>query len=113
MCPIRFRQSPTFKVWLDGGYVRIRCVLTNGDLLEVAEYFVQEQGDCRPERYRYQWMEGTTRKLRRRWDNVEHYPGLLNFPHHVHLEDGRVIPGERMSIIQLLDVLAGEIGHNR
>ncbi|MCS7282366.1 MAG: DUF6516 family protein [Anaerolineae bacterium] len=87
--------------------------MVNEDLLEVAEYFVQEQGECRPERYRYQWMEGRTGKLRRRWDNVGHYPELPNFPYHVHLEDGEVIPGESMGIIQLLEVLIGEIGHNR
>lgn len=51
------------KVWPDRGYIRIRCALVNEDLLEVAEYFVQEQGECRPERYRYQWMEGKTRKI--------------------------------------------------
>ncbi len=101
------------KVWSDRGYVRIRCVLTNGDVLEVAEYFVREQGECRPERYRYQWMEGGTQKLCRRWDNVEHYPGLPNFPHHIHRSDGSVAPGERLSIIQLLDVLEKNITQDK
>ena len=26
------------------------------------------------------------------WDNARHYPGLENFPHHVHLSDRRVEP---------------------
>lgn len=97
------------KVWPDRGYIRVRCVLTNGDLLEAAEYFVCEGGKCRTERYRYQWMKGETRCLRKRWDNVEHYPGLPNFPHHIHTGRGEVLPGERMSIIQLLDILGQEI----
>lgn len=101
------------KVWPDRGYIRIRCVLTNGDLLEVAEYFVRQKDRCRTERYRYQWMEQTTRKLRRRWDNVEHYPGLPNFPHHIHLEDGSVVPGEELNIIQLLDELEREIARDK
>ena len=41
---------------------------------------------------------------------VEHYPGLPNFPHHVHVgREESVEPGKRLSITQLLDVLDGEI----
>lgn len=41
---------------------------------------------------------------------VEHYPDLPNFPHHVHVgKEENVEPGERLSLIQLLDVLASEI----
>ena len=98
------------KVWSDRGYIRIRRVLSNGDFLEVAEYFVLEDEECVTHRYRYQWMDRERRELRKRWDNVEHYPELPNFPHHVHVgREERVVPGERLSIAQLLDVLAGEI----
>jgi len=98
------------KVWPDRGYIRIRMALSNGDFLEAAEYFVLEDEDCVTHRYRYQWMDGECRELRKRWDNVEHYPDLPNFPHHVHVgREGDVEPGERLSIVQLLDVLAGEI----
>lgn len=97
------------KVWSDRGYIRIRCVLTNGDLLEVAEYFVREDDECRPERYRYQWMEGKTQRMRRRWDNVKHYPGLPNFPYHIHMDEETVVPGERLSIVQLLGFLEKEL----
>ncbi len=93
----------------DRGYVRIRVWLTNGDFVEVAEYFIVSGEACVTERYRYQWMDGDRRQMRRRWDNVEHYPGLPNFPHHVHFADGRVEPGEPLSIIGLLDRLGGEI----
>jgi hypothetical protein len=98
------------KVWPDRGYIRIRMVLSNGDFLEAAEYFVLEDEECVTRRYRYQWMDGERRELRKRWDNVEHYPDLPNFPHHVHVGgDEDVEPGERLSIIQLLDVLTGTI----
>jgi len=98
------------KVWSDRGYIRIRMTLSNGDFLEVAEYFVIQDGKCVTHRYRYQWMDGQRRELRKRWDNVEHYPDLPNFPHHVHIGgEKNVEPGERLSIVQLLDVLAGEI----
>jgi hypothetical protein len=42
----------------DRGYFRARLVLSNGDFLEVAEYFVVEEGRCVARRYRYQWMDG-------------------------------------------------------
>ena len=93
----------------DRGYIRVRMWLANGDFLEVAEYFVVSNAECVTERYRYQWMDGAQRKMRRRWDNVEHYPGLPNFPHHVHFADSRVEPGENLSILDLLDRVAGEI----
>lgn len=93
----------------DRGYVRIRIRLTNGDLVEVAEYFVVSGEACKTERYRHQWMDGDRRQMRKRWDNVEHYPNLSNFPHHIHFADGRVEPGESLSIMGLLDRLDGEI----
>lgn len=73
------------KVWPDRGYIRIRMALSNGDFLEAAEYFVLEDDECVTYRYRYQWMDGERRELRKRWDNVEHNPDLPNFPHHVHV----------------------------
>ncbi len=98
------------KVWSDRGYIRIRTALSNGDFLEAAEYFVLEDDECVTYRYRYQWMDRERRELRKWWDNVEHYPDLANFPHHVHVgEEKNVEPGERLSIIQLLDLLTGMI----
>ena len=98
------------KVWSDRGYIRIRMMLSNGDFLEAAEYFVLEDEECVTYRYRYQWMDGGRRELRKRWDNVEHYPDLPNFPHHVHVgKEEKVEPGARLSIIQLLDVLTGTV----
>ncbi len=98
------------KVWTDRGYIRIRMTLSNGDFLEAAEYFVLQVGGCVTHRYRYQWMDGERRELRKRWDNVEHHPDLPNFPHHVHVgEEENVKPGKRLNLIQLLDALTGEI----
>lgn len=98
------------KVWSDRGYIRIRTALSNGDFVEAAEYFVLEDDECVTHRYRYQWMDRERRVLRKRWDNVEHYPDLANFPHHVHVGEEKIVePGERLSIMQLLDVLTGTI----
>ncbi len=93
----------------DRGYIRVRAWLTNEDFLELAEYFVISDGKCNPVRYRYQWMDATRQQMRKRWDNVEHYPGLSGFPHHVHLADGQVKPGQCVSILELLKMLTLEL----
>lgn len=81
-------------------------VLSNTDFLEVAEYFVLEEGRCKTKRYRYQWMDSSQQILRKRWDNVEHFPELPNFPHHIHIsEETNVEPGRSLSIIELMDLL--------
>lgn len=93
----------------DAGYVRVRAWLANEDFLEVAEYFVVSGKKCVPLRYRYQWMDATRQQTRRRWDNVEHHPELAGFPHHVHLADGRIEPGQCLGILDLLNTLTREI----
>ncbi len=94
---------------VDQGYFRARLRLNNGDFLEVAEYFVivDEQVDTR--RYRYQWMNAERTVLRCRWDNVEHFPNLPNFPHHVHADDQSAVPGRKLSILDLIGVLEEEL----
>lgn len=99
------------RVLSDRGYFRARLGLSNGDFLEVAEYFVVEEGRCETKRYRYQWMDESQEVLRKRWDNVEHFPELPNFPHHVHAtEESRVEPGKSLGIVELIDVIAQELG---
>jgi len=94
----------------DRGYFRARLALMNQDFLEVAEYFVVEMGQCVTRRYRHQWMNASQTVLKKRWDNVEHFPGLANFPHHVHVgAETRVEPGQLMSILALLDILEQEL----
>jgi hypothetical protein len=49
--------------------------------------------------------------LRRRWDNVEHFLDLPNFPHHVHVgEESCVEPSRLLSIIALIEVIEKELG---
>ncbi len=94
----------------DRGYFRARLMLSNGDFLEVAEYFVVEEERCVTKRYRYQWMDESQQVLRKRWDNVEHFPDLPSFPHHIHMgEESRVEPGRSLSIVELVDVIEQEL----
>lgn len=56
-------------------------------------------------------MDELQRVLKKRWDNVEHFPDLPNFPHHVHGgEELRVEPSRLLSIIELIDIIEQELG---
>jgi hypothetical protein len=94
----------------DQGYFRARLTLNNGDFLEVAEFFKIENEQYFTITYRYQWMNQSQTQLKKRWDNVEHFPDLPNFPHHVHVGDELIVqPSESRSILQILTVIAEEI----
>jgi len=89
------------------GYLRVRCVLSNGDFLEVALYVALQNGNAVIDSYRYQWMDSTRTNLRRRWDDAPHFPQLAGFPHHCHVEqEDKVEPAIPMDIKTLLDVIA-------
>lgn len=94
----------------DRGYLQVRLILSNGDFVEVAEYFLVTNQGLETIRYRYQWMDKSQKILRRRWDNVPHFPDLSNFPHHVHVESEKnVYPSECFNILQLLLLLESEL----
>jgi Family of unknown function (DUF6516) len=94
----------------ESGYFRARLTLTNGDFLEVVEFFTVIDNRCITESYRYQWMDETQQILRKRWDNVEHFPNLPNFPHHVHIgEESNVEPSCSMNILELIDLIENDL----
>lgn len=68
------------------GYLRARCILANGDFLEIAIHILVHNSQVTIDDYRYQWMNHGRSHLRRRWDNTPHFPHLENFPHHCHIE---------------------------
>lgn len=94
----------------DDGYIRILVSLVNGDFLEASEYFVLGESRIVTVDYRYQWMDGEKKVLRRRWDSTTDHPELGNFPHHVHIgSEENIVSGYPMSLIDLLKTLEDEI----
>ncbi|MEY3869800.1 MAG: hypothetical protein RLZZ338_3691, partial [Cyanobacteriota bacterium] len=73
------------------GYFRARLSLKNEDFLEIAESFTVIDNRLITLSYRYQWMDGNKQQLKKRGDNVEHFPDLPNFPHHVHVGDELIV----------------------
>jgi hypothetical protein len=95
----------------DQGYFRARVILNNQDYLELAEYFVIKNEQIYVVRYRYQWMSPAL-ALKRRWDNANHHPGTVNFPHHIHIDsETHIVSGTPLSVVQLLDILEQEFVH--
>ncbi len=48
--------------------------------------------------------------LIKRWDSVKHFPGLPNFPHHVHLGQESVVePGLSRNIIEFIAFMESEL----
>ena len=97
----------------DRGYFRARVILANNDFLEVSEYFIVDSNKTIPQRYRYQWMDDTQSILRRRWDNVPHFPNLPNFPHHIHIaSEDNVESSQAIGILEVLQIIEKEIAEN-
>jgi hypothetical protein len=78
--------------------------------LEIAESFTVINGQIFTLGYRYQWMDETKENLRKRWDNVEHFPDLPNFPHHVHIiKESNVEPSQSRNILELIGLIEQEL----
>lgn len=93
----------------DAGYIRLRAVLTNGDLLESAEYVELNEGRIVLEDYRHQWMT-SDHKLRRRWDCTPHHPKVSTHPHHCHVgAEGLIEPSAPMSITDVFELIQNEL----
>ncbi|GAX61188.1 hypothetical protein SCALIN_C18_0007 [Candidatus Scalindua japonica] len=71
------------------GKLRINVFLCDGGTFELFEYVAESDGYIRLLKYSFHWQD-TQKKLRRRWDNAPHHPGLPNSPNHIHYEDGVV-----------------------
>lgn len=75
------------------GFIRARVKMADGDLLEIAVFFVLEASAITVENYKFHWQDPQGRLIKR-WDNAPHHPEVEGFPHHLH--DGseeNVIPG--------------------
>ncbi|MBI3583955.1 MAG: hypothetical protein HY096_08405 [Nitrospinae bacterium] len=82
-------------------YIRIKCNLLNGGILEFAEYIVVHKDKLRLETYSYHW-QGKDGRLIKRWDNVAHHKEVKTFPYHLHLADGRVIESVKTTLKRIL-----------
>ncbi len=85
----------------EDGYIRIKCNLTNGDILEFAEYIVIRKNKVGIETYSYHWQDKAG-ELLKRWDNVAHHKNVKTFPHHLHLPHEKVIGSTETNLKKVL-----------
>lgn len=94
---------------LQEGFIRLRGVLSNGDLLEAFEFVVTRRDQVQTLTYRIHWQSGDGR-LKRRWDNASHHQDIPTFPHHVHHGPAEAVdPSEPMTIQKVLSLLEEEL----
>jgi hypothetical protein len=110
----RLDHSPIVANWTlineltlgDRGHIRVRLTLNNDDFVEASEFFVISPEGIQQQRYRYQWMDATKTRLRKRWDNAPHFPKISTFPHHVHVEqEDNVLSSAMLGILDLIAIL--------
>lgn len=63
--------------------LKIRASLIDGRSLQIRLYYNQDHVD-----YAYQLLQGE--QPIQRWDNKEHFPTLISYPHHFHTATGQV-----------------------
>ncbi|BBO18674.1 conserved hypothetical protein [Candidatus Brocadia pituitae] len=85
----------------EDGYIRIKCNLSNGDILEFAEYIRVIKNIIYLETYSFHW-QSVDGKLVKRWDNVKHHKEVVTYPHHLHLSNNTVIDSEPMNLKKVL-----------
>jgi hypothetical protein len=91
------------------GRIRVRASLTDGGLLEFAEYIaLNDETQVTEYTYTFHWQD-TQQQLVRRWDNVNHFPNLPHAPHHIHQANENVVGNP---YIPALEVVLAEIEDN-
>ncbi len=96
-----FERALRQEVGDEDGYIRIRCTLSNSDILEFAEYLHIRRNKVHNETYSFHW-QAADGKLVKRWDNVEHHKEIDTFPYHIHLSDGKVISSGHVTLKKVL-----------
>jgi Family of unknown function (DUF6516) len=87
---------------LQEGFLRLRAVLSNGDVLEAFEFVMATPDALQTLTYRIHWQQGDG-QLKRRRDNAPHHKEVPTFPHHVHVGlAGHIEPSEPMTILKVL-----------
>ena len=92
----------------EDGYIRIKCNLSNTDILEFAEYIDVHKDNISVQMYRYHWQKKDG-DLIKRWDNVAHHKEIDTFPYHVHLADGKVVKSVRATFKKVLSEIGKTI----
>jgi hypothetical protein len=85
-----------------------RVILIDKTLLYVREVLTAED-----DKYSYHWQTESG-ELIRRWDNAPHWQQEINSVHHVHMAQADVVkPSSRVTIQEILEIIAEVINGKR
>ena len=88
------------------GYIRLKAVLLNYDILEIFLY-VKMNGKLEIDKYSVHWqnMDG---ELRKRWDNAPHHREIKTFPSHIHVAK-EIHPHKDFDIFEIIILIEEDI----
>jgi len=85
----------------ENGYLRLKCLLFDGGLLEFAMYIQVLRSEVHLETYSFHW-QGAKGDLIKRWDNVKQHPEIDTYPDHLHISQNSIIRSEPMRLEKIL-----------
>ena len=84
------------RIFKGGFFIKIKAYLSDKSHL-----FIREYVDSCERNYSYHWQD-TQGNLIARWDNAPHYPEIITYPHHKHLE-GEILPNYSIACEEILE----------
>ena len=91
------------------GHVRIKCALSNEDILEFSIYAILIDNKPTIENYSFHWQRENG-ELLYRWDNTPHHPEICTHPHHLHIkEENNVNNSSHQALQNILDFIEQKI----
>ncbi len=92
------------KITSSEGYLRLKANIINNDLLEISFYCQKKESSVDIIDYRYHWQDEKG-FLKRRWDNCKHHREIKSFPFHIHMNNKTVKSSNKISILEVLDII--------
>ncbi len=93
------------------GFFKADCLLLGGYRFSAREFI--KLMHTSPVRYMYAYhLQDKKNKLVFRYDNVEHYPGMKNFPHHKHTAS-RVVSSRAPQLSEVIKEIETLVGKNK
>lgn len=87
------------------GFIGIKCLLTNGNVFEFAEYVqIGQKRKVMIETYSYH-VQTAQGKLIKRWDNAPHHIEIATFPHHLH-DGNNIYEAKPATLVAVLKEIA-------
>jgi hypothetical protein len=94
---------------IDAGFIRIKIILKNNDILELSEYVQTTNLGLEVKSYTFHWQDANGH-LKKRWDNASHHLKIATYPHHLHDgNEGNIIESDAMNFKKIKNIIQNSI----